>query len=265
MKELIEPIKSELPLAKALNQVILKIGTLRIMSYPRKFSDLTGEFAVFNMLSFYETVLWEQWLHGVFDRLEEWENTINEYFDEYDGSWEYYALSKRLDFINEYGSEDDEDYNPDGSIKTQGITREQLECHTVFSDLYHDCVDIVQDTNSDDLYSLINAIDANAQISFIDILQRAAGKKVNSYIKDENGAFRPTTFVDRVQIKVSEMATAISLGKLVYAVAQRMESLTNGIESIYNSNQTFQNNHDELISILTEVSDILHLRIRIDL
>ena len=260
MKELIEPIKSELPLAKALNQVILKIETLRIMSYPRKFSDLTGEFAAFNMLSFYETVLWEQWLHGVFERLEEWENTINVYFDEYQGSWKYYALSKRLDFINKYGSEDDEDYNHDGSIKTQGITHEQLKYYTVFSDLYHDCVDIVQDTKPDDLNSLVSAIDANAQISVTDILQQATGKKVNSYITDKNWNFRPTTFVDRVQIKVSEMATAIGLGKLVYTVAQKIESLTYEIESIYKSKKAYQDNQDVLNTILGDISNILNLQ-----
>lgn len=35
---------------------------------------------------------------------------------------------------------------PDDTIKTTGITHEQLKYHTVFRDLYHDCVDIVQDT-----------------------------------------------------------------------------------------------------------------------
>ena len=257
-----EPIKSELPLAKAFNRVISKIGTLRIMSFPRKFSDLTGEFAAFNMLSFYETVLWEQWLHGVFKRLEEWENTINKYFDEYDGSWEYYALSKRLDFLNEYGSEDDEDYNPDGTIKTQGITNEQLRYYTVFNDLYHDCVDIVQDTKPDDLNSLISALDASSQISIADILQQVSGTKIESYISDENGRFRPTTFVDKVEIKVSEMAEAYDLGKLVYKITQIMESMTNEIESIYSSDKAFQDNRELLNTILCKVSKILQLQIK---
>ena len=89
MKELIEPIKSELPLAKAFNRVISKILLLHTISLPRTFSDATGELAAFKMQSYYETVLWEKWLHGVFKRLEEWTNIINEFFDEYEGSWEY--------------------------------------------------------------------------------------------------------------------------------------------------------------------------------
>ena len=65
MKDLIEPIESELPLAKAFNRVISKISLLRIMSFSRTFSDAMGEFAAFNMQTYYETVLWEKWLHGV--------------------------------------------------------------------------------------------------------------------------------------------------------------------------------------------------------
>ena len=176
MKEFQESIESDLPLAKAFNRVISKTLLLRTMSLPRTFSDATGELAAFRMQSYYESVLWEKWLHGVFKRLEEWTNIINEYFDEYSGSWEYYAHSKRLDFINEYGSDDERDYNPDGTIKTHGITHEQLKFHTVFSDLYYDGVDIVQDTKPEDHYSLISTIKANSQISIIDALQQVSAK-----------------------------------------------------------------------------------------
>lgn len=100
MKEFIEPIDSDLPLAKAFNRIISKISLPRIMSLPWTFSDSTGELAAFKMQSYYETVLWKKWLHGVFKRLEEWANIISKYFDEYSGSGEYYALSKRLVFIN---------------------------------------------------------------------------------------------------------------------------------------------------------------------
>ena len=60
MKEFIESIESDLPLAKAFNRIISKISLLRIMSLPRVFSDATGELAVFKMQSYYETVLWEK-------------------------------------------------------------------------------------------------------------------------------------------------------------------------------------------------------------
>lgn len=261
MKEFIEPIKNELPLAKAFNRVISKTTLFRIMSLPRTFSDATGEFAAINMQTYYETVLWEKWLHGVFKRLEEWTNIINEYFDEYSGSWEYYALSKRLDFINEYGSDEDEDYEPDGTVKTHGITHEQLKYHTVFSDLYYDGVDIIQDTKPEDLYSLISAIKATSQISIIDILQKVSGKPIESYILDESKNLRLATFADKVEMKVSEMAEAEDLSKQVYSIAQKMESLTKKIEAVYGSDRIFQDNHKLLKDVLREVSSIMHLQI----
>ena len=112
MKEWMEPIDSELPLAKAFNRIISDLELLRIMTNPRIFSDSTDKEAPFRMHNYYLTVLWERWLHGVFNRLVEWANTISSYFDEYNGSWEYYALSQRLEFIKEYGSDDEDDYNP---------------------------------------------------------------------------------------------------------------------------------------------------------
>ena len=261
MKEFIESIESDLPLAKAFNRIISRISLLRIMSLPRVFSDATGELAVFKMQSYYETVLWEKWLHGLFKRLEEWTNIINEYFDEYSGSWEYYALSKRLDYINEYGSDDEEDYNPDGTVKTHGITREQLKYHTVFSNLYSDFVDIVQDTKPEDLYSLISALKANSQISIIDILQKASGRKAESYVLDESENLRPTTFADKVEMKISGMAEADDLNNLVYLIAQKMEALTEKIESIYKSDRIYQDNHDLLKAVLNDVLAILYLKI----
>ena len=260
MKEFVEPIESELPLAKAFNRIISKISLFRIMSLPRTFSDATGEFTAIIMQTYYETVLWEKWFHSVFDRLEEWASIVNEYFDEYSGSWEYYALSKRLVFINEYGSDDDEDYNLDGTVKTHGLTHEQLKYHTVFSDLYHDCVDIVQDTKPNDLFSLISSIKANSQLSIIDVLQQVSGKQIESYVLDESNYLRPSTFVDKVEMKVSGMVEADDLSKIVYTIAQKMESLTKKIEAVYRSDRVYQNNHGLLKAILKEVSSIMHLR-----
>lgn len=261
MKELIEPIQSDTPLAKVFNRVMAKIQLLRIMSLPRVFKDSKDEMAAFRMQNYYETILWEKWLHDVLGRLEEWSKAINAYFDEFNGSWEYYALSKRLDFIREYGSDEEEDYNPDGSIKTQSITHEQLKYHTLFCDLYHDSVDIVQETEPPDLYPLMSALNANSCMSIIDVLQQLACKGIRSYIVDKNGNIRPATEDDRTQMKISELAEAIDLGQLVFAVAQLMETLTSEIESIYKSDRTFEDNHDILNAMLCDITAIIHLKL----
>ena len=186
---MIKHIESELPLAVVFNKVISKITVLWIMTRPRIFNDIKGEDGAFKMSTYYQILLWEKWLHEVVKRLQEWVTSIVEYFDEFNGCWEYYALSKRLEFIDEYGTDDDEDYNSDGSIKTEGITHEQLKYHTVFSNLYHDSVDIVQDTKPTDLYPLINAIEAS--VSIFDVLQKVSGKEITAYTLGDDGNLRP--------------------------------------------------------------------------
>jgi hypothetical protein len=228
------------------------------MTRPRIFDDIKGEDAAFKITTYYQILLWENWLHEVVKRLQEWTATISEYFDEFNGSWEYYALSKRLDFLNEFGG-DDEDYNTDGSIKTTGITHEQLKYHAVFSGLYHDCVDIVQDTKPSDLYPLINAIEANARVSIIDVLQKVSGKEVTAYAMGDDGHLRPVTFADRELHKVSQMVDAHDYGQIIYITAFLMEKLTKGIETIAKSDTAFLDNHDLLRSIQSDAEAILSL------
>jgi hypothetical protein len=261
MEHMIQHIESDLPLAVAFNKIISKITTLWIMTRPRIFDDTKGEDAAFKMMSYYQVLLWEKWLHEVVKRLQEWTATINEYFDDFNGSWEYYALSKRLDFLNEFGG-DIKDYNADGSIRTTGISQEQLKYHTVFSDLYHDCVDIVQDTHPQDLYPLINAIEANSRVSIIGILQKVSGKEVTAYTMGDDGNLRPVTFADRELHKVTEMVEAHDYGQIINIVALLMEQLTKGIETIAKSETAFFDNHDLLHAIGSDADAILSLNFK---
>ena len=262
MKELVEPIENKMSLARAFNRIVSKIQMLRIMSFPRTFEDAKGEMAAFKMQSFYETIHWEKWLHGVLDRLEEWTTTIHEYFDEYSGSWEYYALSKRLDFIHEYGSDDENDYNPDGTVKTKNITHEQLKYHTIFSELYHECVDIVQDTKPNDLLPLINTLDTSARFSIIDFLQKVSGKEITCYTLDKGGELRPIGREEREERKVSEMIEAVDLGQLVYSIAQIIQIITSKLETIYNSDQAYDDHHELLNAMLSDISALMQLDLK---
>ena len=261
MKELIQPIDSDLPLAKAFNKIISKVQTLRIITMPRTFDDVKCKEAAFKITNYYQTVLWEIWLHEVVKRLQEWVAIIDEYFDEFEGSWEYYALSKRLESIKEYGSDGEEDFNTDGSIKTTDISRKQLHYYTVFQDLYHDCVDIVQDSHPEDLLPLIEAIDIKSRISITDILAKVSGKTVPSYFVGNDGVLHEATFVEKELRKASDMVEAHDFGHLVYAVALLMEQLTKELESIAKSDAVYDDQHDLLYAIQNDADAILNLQI----
>lgn len=259
MKELMQLIDSDLPLAKAFNKIISKVQTLRIITVPRTFEDVKGQDAAFRMANYYQTVLWEKWLHGVVERLQEWVDTIDEYFDEFEGCWEYYALSKRLDSIKEYGSDDEEDFNRDGSVKTTGISHEQLYYYTVFLDLYHDCVDIVQDSRPEDLYPLIEAIDIKSRISITDILSKVSGKTVPSYFVGEDGTLHQATFEEKELHKAAGMVEAHDYGQLVCTVALLMEQLTKEIEAVAKSDAAYDDQHALLYAIQNDADAILNL------
>ena len=212
MEYMIQHIESEQPLAIVFNKVISKITTLWIMTRPRIFDDTKGEEAAFKMITYYQILLWEKWLHEVVQRLQEWTATIDEYFDEFNGCWEYYALSKRLDFLNE------------------------------------------------DLYPLINAIEANSRVSIIDILQKVSGKEVTAYTMGDDGHLRPVTFADRELHKVSEMVEAHDYGQIIIIVAMLMEQLTRSIETAAKSDTAFGDNHDLLRAIQSDAEAILSLK-----
>lgn len=68
MKGHVDLISSDLPLAKLFNRILFKIETIRVMSSPRIFDDLRDEMTTEKMRNFYETILWEKWIQGVWKR-----------------------------------------------------------------------------------------------------------------------------------------------------------------------------------------------------
>ena len=122
-------------------------------------------------------------------------------------------------------------------------------------------MDIIQDTTPDDLYPMISTLDAKSRFSAIDVLQKATGQQVTSFILEKNGHLRPATFADKELIKVSEMVKAMDNSQLVYTIAQIMESITSELETITMSDRAFSDNHDFLNAILNDATSVLNLHL----
>lgn len=164
-------------LAVYFNKIIGELETARIFSSPRTFEDAKNENKDCSAI-FYQTVLWELWFHGVVERLNEWNEMLNEYFSEYEGKWKFYACSKRLESINEYGGEES-DYNEDGSIRTLNLTEDDLIHHTVLGEMVQDdWRDIVQETTCADLQYMITCLKAHASFSLPDAFKEFFGKEI---------------------------------------------------------------------------------------
>lgn len=241
------------PLAEVFNTVFTKLNTVRMIAAPRKFEGLYEESQCRFVYIFYESCLWELYLHGVIARLNEWQKALNEYFSDFEGNWKYYAAAKRIDCINMHGGEE-QDYNEDGSVRTAGITDEELECYTILHDLVNDDrTDIVQETKPDELQNLGSVLETSADISITDIIKDTCGVNIPMYRKDEHGNMVQLSFAERVLLKTEGQLQAGDLSLFVVAICQTIQSLLKKIRGL----NKFKDNQVELKSILKVVEHLL--------
>lgn len=239
-------------LAVYFNKIIGELDIVRIFSSPRTFEDTKQENKDYSAI-FYQTVLWELWFHGVVERLNKWNEMLNEYFSEYEGKWKFYACSKRLESINGYGGEES-DYNEDGSIRTLNLTEDDLIHHTVLSKMVQDdCRDIVQETTYVDLQYMISCLKAHASFSLPDAFKEFFGKEITTYKQDENGNMVPMSFADKAMDKAVEQYTADGMAASITLVCEFIQRIIRDIRAM----DKFSDNTNKLIQIHKDVRNIL--------
>ena len=239
-------------LAVFFNKIIGELETVRIFSSPRTFEDTKKENKDYSAI-FYQTVLWELWFHGVVERLNEWNEILNEYFSEYEGKWKFYACSKRIESINEYGGEES-DYNEDGSIRTLNLTEDDLRHHTALGEMVQDdWRDIVQETTCADLQYMISCLKTHASFSLSDAFKECFGKEIATYKQDENGNMVPMSFADKAMDKAVEQYTADGMAIGIRLVCEFIQRIIRDIRAM----DKFSDNRDKLIQIHKDVRNIL--------
>lgn len=249
--ELFSRIKDDSRLANLFNQVLHKLDIVRMMSAPSTFEKKEEDEYVAKM--FYESCLWEMYLHGVIDKLNFWKNLLNEYETEFGSNWKYYASSKRLESIKEYGG-DDKDYDTEGNIRTMNLSNEDLECYSILTDLVQDdWRDIVQETKAEHLSGLCASLQTQAKISITDVLKNISGQEIPMYKEDEDGNMVKMTFADRALSKASDESRADDLSTMVLFVCHSIQLIIEKIRALDN----FKDNKAELISIGKDISCLL--------
>lgn len=180
-------------LAIFLNKVFESLQTARIISRPRTFNEFKNiseedkrEDRVCKVQAvFYETCLFDIYANSLIDKLVKWIDIVNEYREEYDYNWEYYARSKRQMLIEKYGG-DDTDYNKDGSINID-IDIDVLKGYSIINDLVDDsCVDIVTQTKPNDLNYIHTLIHTDGKFSMRDMFNAMGANHLKTY-RTENG------------------------------------------------------------------------------
>lgn len=250
--ELMCNVEEDCTLAVFFNKVIRELDIVKILFAPRTFEDVNEENKE-HFSSFYQSCLWELWFHHTLSRLHKWDNTLNEYFSEYESKWKFYACSKRIESINEYGGEES-DYNSDGSIKTLNLTEDDLRYHTIIGDMImEDCKDIVQDTQYTDLQYMILSLNIHAKVSISDVFKECFGKELTMYKQDEDGRMIPMSFSDKALDKAINENEAESMGACITIICEFVQRIIGKIRKL----NKFNDNTDELFQIHEDVKKIL--------
>nr|DAU03325.1 MAG TPA: hypothetical protein [Caudoviricetes sp.] len=250
--DLFSHIEDNSNLANLFNKVLHELETVRIMSAPSTFEiEKKGENCAY---LFYESCLWEMYMHGVIDKLNRWKDILNEYESEFGSSWQYYASAKRLESIKEYGGKG-EDYDSEGNIRTVNLSDEDLKYYTVIRDLVQDdWRDIVQETKPEHLDGLCSALQTNARISVTDIFKQAFGTEIPTYKEDESGNMIPMTFSDKTLSKAADEVQAENLSTMMLYVCHCLQFIIGKIRAL----DRYKNNKDELLSIHKDVECLLN-------
>lgn len=248
-------IEEDCTLAVYFNKIIGELDTVRIFSSPRTFEDTKKEDIDLSAI-FYQTVLWELWFHGVVERFDKWNEILNEYFSEYEGKWKFYACSKRIEAIKEYGGEES-DYNEDGSVKTLNLTEDDLRYYTILGKMAQDdCRDIVQETTHTDLQYMISCLKAYASFSLPDAFKEFFGKEITTYKQDENGNMIPMDFADKAMDKAVKQYTADGMSASIMLVCEFIQRIIRDIRAM----DKFSDNTDKLVQVHKDVKNILDFK-----
>lgn len=221
-----------------------KMNMARIISRPRTFEDIDSEQFAFMAYEFFKITLCDDYLETLPKRIDEWIKECEEYFNEFAGSWEYYARAKRIDLINEYGG-DDGDYNDDGSIK-KDVTLDELSSYSILNELvFNECRDIIQDTNLKHIIHFTSNIKADGMFDMREMMKCIAGHTVPSYHIDEEGNAVENTFADE---EIHKAQRQIIADDVCDAFQYIMVAVVKMIEAVNEQKKTkLQDNNREFI------------------
>ena len=256
--QFLDKIEDSSLLAENLNKVMCELFLFRNVCAPRTFKSLQTSDKGTDMYMFYLSCLFDEYVHDCVTRLRTWQSVTNEYIEEYQGKWKYYAASKRLSAINEgFGSP--EDFDEDGHIIQDNVTKEQLEYYSVVSDLYYDnWCDIVQDTEPKDLEWLRSSLQLQSSFDFVDAMKECFGAEIDSFkiTYDEDGELiskEKMTREDRDLQRISESVECDDMYSFVINLCEAVQFICKKISAL----DKMKDNAEEIKEINRLVTGVL--------
>lgn len=248
-------IEDESNLANELNQAMRLLNTVRIMSAPHYFPESNQKSQMeFDDCSYLycQLILFEDWCHHVVMKARNISRDCEKYLDEFNGSWEYYARSERLDWMRSEGIES-ENGHP---------TNEELKPFTIVYDIYTSDVnfqfrDIVFDTKIDQLFIITKTIKDRSGMTSKDLIDKMFGpNKVKPLMIGEDG-IREVTDVDNVMMRAAQEVDGDDKVKLIENIVRTFEK----IKKISSSIDPLKDNKEEISEIMNMCNDLLNCKL----
>ncbi len=258
--EFFKEVEPNTQLLKFFNMVFDELGTLRLVSCPdmHTYKDLYGNRAEIqnSAILYFETCLLELYLHSIPQYLSRWKEMAEKYNTEFNGSWKYYALDDKRSLIEEYGGEDD-DYDADGSIRTDFTDDELKACSIVTQMVDHNHIFLT--TQPWHLATVYKALQSKSEFNVFKVLEKVSGgKRLKTYRKGANGEMIENTWEDERLKEATDQYVADSIAEILCSVVTAVSLLVTRVEELrYN-----KDNKKFFATLPSHIDDIMELRIK---
>ncbi|MBS4041604.1 MAG: hypothetical protein KGZ81_13530 [Flavobacteriales bacterium] len=255
-----EPIKdSQTKLAQLFNIAMDRVKTARHFIAPSCTSIVASkgcadfERESFMAQKFYQLCLTEIYYHQVIHYLTEWKQMATQYNNEFAGNWKYYALSKHIELINEYGG-DEEDYNDGGSLRTE-LTNQELSHSTIVNEM-RDFNDIFLTTGLFSLTEIYAILLLDSELSLQKIFAQI-GKPIKTYRQGDDGEMIENTWVDEQEISSRQQHECDTIVDMLFSAQRAVVELVRDVKKL----KVFTNNKPFFAKLPDRIEAILDLRI----
>lgn len=232
-------------LADFLNSIMRRLQKIRTICSPVSFIR-DKDISDFQDTKFCDFCRYETWMHAVVAKLRMWESAISEYFAEFDGSWKYYAMSKKRELGEDTDAEDYKYYSIVSCLYTDGYR------------------DIVQDTTPSNLKELCSDLIANSRIDILDGIKKHFGDSVQPF-KMDDGVLRPLSQEEHELDMALEQANAEDDATRILGVAGSIKGILMIIKSCKledDNTELLQMAHTMTCALLDMDFGVLHANIR---
>ena len=223
-------IDDDSPLAKQLSRAMKEMNAMRMAAAPQSFKTQNQKEGPFLIHKFYSFCLYENWAHEAIRTLRSWESLLGEYFDTFAGSWKLYAIDKRTECIKKYGSDFESDYNEDGSVRTEGLTDDELNIYSLIEDLNSSSGRILCENTEEHIKHFANDVLIATQHHFSEFLNSEAknrGVPITPHTIGEDGCMRPMTFAEQNLWKASRAADGDEIAFNIIALDRILHMIDN--------------------------------------